>query len=255
VTLTQGLAGPSRPVAATTTPAAAATCVQLERKRHPGQADGVVGDSALHVQLVIRSRRGDAAAFAALVDAYERVALAVAYSILSDAGGAGDVVQDAFLKAWQRVGDLKEPEKFGGWLCGIVRNLAIDAARARAVRSAVHGHRNDNGFAAGGPHDAGPEFAVAQDGGPLDELDRRDRRDRVAEALQRLDEVSRSTLVLRYYENLSSKQIGELLGLAPTAVDMRLMRARRQLRGLLVDLEEGSGEPTCMRGSQTAGEV
>jgi predicted transcriptional regulator len=39
--------------------------------------------------------------------------------------------------------------------------------------------------------------------------------------------------MLRYYENLSSKQIGELLGVAPTAVDMRLLRARRQLRDQL----------------------
>jgi DNA-directed RNA polymerase specialized sigma24 family protein len=39
--------------------------------------------------------------------------------------------------------------------------------------------------------------------------------------------------VLRYYENLSSKQIGETLGMANTAVDMRLMRARRQLREYL----------------------
>jgi RNA polymerase sigma factor (sigma-70 family) len=173
--------------------------------------------------------------------------------VTSDAGGAGDVVQDAFLRAWQRVADLKEPEKFGAWLCGIVRNLAIDAVRARAVRAAVHGQRNDNSF--GGPLDAGPEFAAAQDDGPLEQLDRRDRRDRVAQALQRLDEVSRSALVLRYYENLSSRQIGELLGLAPTAVDMRLMRARRQLRGFLVELEEGIGEPTFVRGSQSAGEV
>jgi RNA polymerase sigma factor (sigma-70 family) len=218
-----------------------------------GEADRVVGDSASHVQLVIRSRRGDASAFAELVGAYERVALAVAYSVTSDAGGAGDVVQDAFLRAWQRVGDLKEPEKFGGWLCGIVRNLAIDAARARAVRSAVHGHGNHAGF--GGPHDASGEFATATDGDPLQELDRRDRRDRVARALERLDEVSRSALVLRYYDNLSSKQIGELLSLAPTAVDMRLMRARRQLRGFLAELDEGSGAPSFVRDSRSAGEA
>ena len=211
-----------------------------------------MGDSASHVQLVIRSRRGDPAAFAALVDAYERVALAVAYAVTNDAGGAGDVVQDAFLRAWQRVADLKEPEKFGAWLCGIVRNLAIDAARARAVRSVIQGHRNDGGFR---PTDASHELASATDGDPLQELDRRDRRERVATALQRLDEVSRSALVLRYYDNLSSKQIGELLGLAPTAVDMRLMRARRQLRGYLAELEEGSGEPTFVRGSRSAGEV
>jgi RNA polymerase sigma factor (sigma-70 family) len=248
VTPFQGLAGFSRD---------ASPALARVGRHEQGEADGV-GDRASHVQLVIRSRRGDAAAFAELVGAYERVALAVAYSLTNDGGGAGDVVQDAFLRAWQRVADLKEPEKFGGWLCGIVRNLAIDAARARAVRSAAHG-QGGNGRGGGfGPHDAaGPEFAVAPDGGPLDELDRRDRSDRVARALRRLDEVSRSALVLRYYDNLSSKQIGELLGLAPTAVDMRLMRARRQMRGFLADLDEGSGEPSVVRGggSRSAGDA
>jgi RNA polymerase sigma factor (sigma-70 family) len=215
-----------------------------------GEADGVGDSTAAHVQWVLRSRRGDAAAFAELVDAYERVALAIAFSVTGDAGGAGDVVQDAFLRAWQRVGDLKEPEKFGAWLCGIVRNLAIDAARARAVRSAAHGH----GGGSFGPHEPCADSAAARGGDPLDELDRRDRRQRVEAALARLDEVSRSTLVLRYYENLSSKQIGELLGLAPTAVDMRLMRARRQLRRHLAELEEGN-ERSYVRASRSEGDV
>jgi RNA polymerase sigma factor (sigma-70 family) len=139
------------------------------------------------------------------------------------------VVQDAFLKAWQRIGDLKEPQRFAGWLCGIVRNVAIDAARARAVRARV---AHDLHAEACGHHGGdGPPVSPAP--GPLEELGRREDCRRVAEALAALDDLSRSAVVLRYYENLSSKQIGELLGVAPTAVDMRLMRARRQLRARL----------------------
>src|SRR5947207_8998062 len=49
----------------------------------------------------------------------------------------------------------------------------------------------------------------------------------------RLDEASRTVVVLRYYENLSSADIAELVGATPAAVDMRLSRARRTLRELL----------------------
>ena len=59
--------------------------------------------------------------------------------------------------------------------------------------------------------------------------------DRIAAALQQLDDLSRSAIVLRYYENLSSREIGQLIGLSPAAVDMRLMRARQQLKELLGD--------------------
>ena len=179
-----------------------------------------MGDAAQE-KLVGESRRGSAMAFTALIGSYERIALSVAYSVTGDSGIAGDVVQDAFLRAWQRIGDLKESEKFGPWLCGIVRNLSIDVARARAVRYAKSSHELD---ASG---------AVDPRDDPLDQMGREEDRQQVTEAIQSLDEMSRSVVVLRYYENLSSKQIGELLGLAPTAVDMRLMRARRQLRSHL----------------------
>ena len=79
--------------------------------------------------LVLRARRRDAAAFEALIRRYERVALSVAFGIVGDAAGPSDVVQDGFIRAWQRLADLKEPERFGAWLCGIVRHLARDARR------------------------------------------------------------------------------------------------------------------------------
>ena len=170
-------------------------------------------------EVVRRALRRDASAFELLIRRYERTALSVAFAVVQDATAAGDVAQEAFVRAWQRLADLKEPSRFGPWLCGIVRNLAADVLR-----------RNKGRMASGAAGEALDGKAEAAALGPLDELGRREDSSRLAAALDELDETSRTAVVLRYYEDLSSKQIGELLGLAPAAVDMRLMRARRQLR-------------------------
>ena len=179
----------------------------------------------------MRAMAGDAVAFAGLVGRYERTALAVAYAMLGDASASGDVVQEAFLKAWQRLGDLKEPERFGAWLSRMVRNLAIDCRRRKPLTLAGEtledldaAHPSDIATESDDPHSA---FA------------RRETRQQVDEALASLDELTRSAVVLRYYDNLSSKQIGELLGLSPAAIDMRLSRARAELKQSLAHVHAG----------------
>ena len=182
--------------------------------------------------LVVRARDGDADSFSGLIRRYERTALSVAYSILGNADAAGDVVQDAFLKAWQRLKDLKEPAHFATWLCGIARNLAIDL------------HRRGR-FMKGSVDAAGPDALSLADpresADPLEELGRRERRERVGAALESLDDVTRPAVVLRYYDGLSSKEIGKILNMSPAAVDMRLSRARQQLKSLLSFAEVSHG--------------
>lgn len=175
-------------------------------------------------ELVERARGGDAAAFAALIRAYERVALAVAFGVLGDPVASGDVVQDAFVRAWERLADLRETQRFGAWLCGIVRNLAVDAVRRRKPTEPIEAAQAAE--AEKWTHD------------PLDEIGRRERRAKVIAAIASLDEVSRPVVVLRYYEGLASSQIAELLETTPAAVDMRLSRARKQLKALLGDLDD-----------------
>src|SRR5687768_2005149 len=95
-------------------------------------------------QLVSRARRGDREAFADLVRRYERTALAVAYAATGDASSAGDATQEAFLRAWQRLGALKDDEKFATWLCGIVRNVAVDISRRATRDQRLPGRENDD---------------------------------------------------------------------------------------------------------------
>ena len=172
--------------------------------------------------LVEKARRKDADAFAALIRQYERMALSVAYGVLGEATAAGDVVQDAFVRAWQRLSDLREPERFGTWVCGIVRNLAIDALRRRKPTDMLS-----------------PTNMVLEPErwtvNPVEEVNRKEKSRKVAEAIASLDEASRLVVTMRYYEDLSSKEIAERLEMTPAAVDMRLSRARKVLKAMLTE--------------------
>ena len=191
-------------------------------------------------EVVRRAQRGDAGAFALLIDRHERAALSVAFGVVGDATAAGDAVQEGFVRAWERLADLKEPARFGPWLCGIVRNLAID--QLRRSRNEPRTGASDAAALDVRRDARHPGQGYCPD--PADELARRERHDAIAAALQSLDDVSRSAVVLRYYNGLSSKQIGDLLDLAPAAVDMRLTRARRALRDRLgpAEVVPGAGK-------------
>jgi len=169
--------------------------------------------------LVRQAQRGDARAFSALIARYERSVLAVAYAAVGDSDRAADAAQEAFLRAWRKLEMLKEPQCFGNWLLGIARNVALDAGRKLRRQ----------------PAEPLADQQVPTMADPLVGMHQREQSDRVAAALQQLDDLSRSAVVLRYYENHSSREIGQLIGLSPAAVDMRLMRARQQLKEILGD--------------------
>jgi RNA polymerase sigma factor (sigma-70 family) len=166
-------------------------------------------------KLVERAKRSDAGAFGELIRRCERTALAVACAQLGDGHRAADAVQEAFLRAWQKLADLDDSGRFKAWLCGIVRNVAIDHRRGRKMVGL----------------DDAPTNLKLRD--PVQDADRSEMSREISAAVATLDEISRSAVVLKYYENLSSKEIGELLGISASAVDMRLSRARQELKPLL----------------------
>ena len=172
-------------------------------------------------EAVHRAQAGDRQAFELLITRFERAALAVAYAVLLDADLAGDAAQEGFLRAWQRLGELRESSRFGSWLCEIVRNLAHDARRRGKRERRARAEVSLASLPAGG--------------GPVFNLEQKEAGERLDQALAALDEASRTALVLRYYDGLSSKRIGELLGTSPAAVDMRLTRARQMLRARLTE--------------------
>lgn len=179
----------------------------------------------LVVQLVERARRGDEAAFSQLVEQHRRTALAIAYAVVGDADTAGDVLQEGLLRAWQKLGDLDDPQRFGPWLGRIVRNLAHDHLRRRPKR--------ETGIEQADQQKPAYMRLVVD---PARQVDQRETRRTINAALAELDELTRTAVALRYYEEMPSKEIGEMLDLSPAAVDMRLSRARAELKKKLTAL-------------------
>jgi RNA polymerase sigma-70 factor (ECF subfamily) len=188
--------------------------------------------------LVRRAQQRDADAFAALIRRYERMALSVAFGTLGDATDAGDAVQDGFTKAWEKIGDLKEPARFGTWLCGIIRNGAIDQRRRaklapKTVLNALPESSTPAAAAFAG-QDVEPD--------PSARLETREQEQLLSAAIDELDALSRTAVILRYFEGLASRQIGEILDMNATAVDMRLSRARQQIKQRLLTSQAFSEE-------------
>ncbi len=165
--------------------------------------------------LVRQARRGDANAFASLVSRHERSMLALAYAGTGCSATSADVVQDSVLRCWRKLADLREESKFASWLATTVRHLATNAVRSPVRRFKLVGHETLD------QHSVSDSTQSVGDADDADQLRR---------AINSLDPVSASIVTLKYYENLPSKQIAELLELTPAAVDMRLTRARNELR-------------------------
>ena len=182
-------------------------------------------DAAENVSLVERARAGDASAFAALIARYERACLAIAYAKLRNPDAAGDIVQEAFLKAWQGIRNLGNAASFGAWLGQIVRNLATDQQRMKLRRGTADGLSAEVELAAA--------VATGDGSDPTEAVSGRETVGAVEAALGELDETTREIVTLRYFDGLPSREIGVIVGMSPAAVDMRLSRARQELRAKL----------------------
>jgi RNA polymerase sigma-70 factor (ECF subfamily) len=172
--------------------------------------------------LVQRASRGDHEAFAALVDARLAATFRTAFAILGNESDARDATQDAFLRAWRNLPELREPDRFSAWFGRIVVNTcrtAIRGRRRRIVREISVG-------------------ALPGEGGQMQSRER-PHDDRTADldllerALDRLSPADRTLLALHHFEHLPLGDIGERLGVPSMTVKSRLFSARRSLERAL----------------------
>lgn len=158
--------------------------------------------------LVARTLAGDRSAFEALVATHLRRAQALARVVVRDAAAIDDVVQESFIRAYDRLGSLSEPAHFPTWLGTIVRNEAVTWLR----RHARHGQSLES------LQVTAPE--------PL-EVD--PRLQRLTDAMAQLSPAYREIIALKYEADLDYAQIAETLGLSVANVEKRLYRARQAL--------------------------
>jgi RNA polymerase sigma-70 factor (ECF subfamily) len=182
-------------------PRAAASSTQVEFAAR-FTAEHAVEDA----RLVRNAQRGDESAFARLYERYVRVVHGILLARVPRVD-VDDLVQDVFLSAWQRLGTLRDPGAFGGWLAMMTRNRATDSRR-----QAVEVAELPDTLAA---HDATAARAEAL---------------AVLDVIRRLPEAYRETLIMRLVEGLTGPEIALRTGLTPASVRVNLHRGMKLLR-------------------------
>ncbi len=180
-------------------------------------------------ELVIAAMNGDLRAFDDLVVRYQRQATAVSYRLLNHREDALEVVQDAFLKAYDKLDSLSDPRKFPGWLMRIVSNLSLNRRRRRALRKAAsleQQMQTDEGRAELNRPD--PSVATPDQNASAKDVQRM-----IAEGLAELPEMQRQALILFSMQKMPQKQVAQILGCSVEAVKWHVFTARKKLKDRL----------------------
>lgn len=178
--------------------------------------------AALDELVLARARRGDGTAFEQIYRRYSRSAYTLALRLCGRADLAEDVVQEAFLKAMEKLGSYRGDAPFGAWLKRLVANCAID--RLRAERRWVD------------PELAGVADPQQESGGEAQ-----------VEALgllSRMTAPARTALVLHELEGYSHAELAELFGRSESYSKSLLSRAIARLRGLVEGSETARRDTT-----------
>jgi RNA polymerase sigma-70 factor (ECF subfamily) len=147
---------------------------------------------------------GDEDAFARLYAGYVRMVHAILLGRVPRRD-VDDLVQDVFISAYTRIGELRDAAAFGGWIATIARNRATDYLRQTREQVAL-----PDEMPGGDPIEA--ETLV------------------VLDAVRRLPEAYRDTLLMRLVEGMSGNEIAERTGLTPASVRVNLHRGMKLLR-------------------------
>jgi RNA polymerase sigma-70 factor (ECF subfamily) len=187
--------------------------------------------------LVQRAKRGETEAYSELVRKYENKVFRLAKNITQNDEDAEDVLQDAFVKAYEHLDNFHEQSKFYTWLVRIAVNEALMRLRKR---------KTDRTVPLDEPVDTGEETVVREiavwDDNPEEKYGTTEIRRILDEAIQSLKPAFRTVFQLRDIEELSTEETAQLLGLSIPAVKSRLLRARLQLREKLTRAFKRKGD-------------
>ena len=161
------------------------------------------------------ARGGDPVAFRLLVERHQPMVRARARQLASDSGDVDDIVQESFLQAFLALDRLRDPDRFGGWLAGIVLNVCRSLHRRAPVTLLPDW----------------PEPLHPTSAGGLPSAEDLDRADALRAAVAGLPAGQRRAVILHYYADVPAGQVAE----APGAARASLHKARLKLRSYLTE--------------------
>ena len=176
---------------------------------------------------VVQVQAGDHAAFQALVEQHSLSLFRVAFRMTGSESDAEEIVQETFLRAYQQRKSFEARSNVGTWLYRIAVNGSIDLLRKRK-RHDAHLEPLDSDAP------SAPVLSLASNSPAADRLVYSAQlAKRVSGVLERLSSIERAAFVLRHYEELSTEQIAESLGLSSNAAKQAVFRAVQKMRKAL----------------------
>jgi RNA polymerase sigma-70 factor (ECF subfamily) len=189
------------------------------------------------LELVNRSREGDAGAFSTLLSRYEGKIFRLAMNITQNREDAEDVLQESFLKAYEHLDQFQGNSKFYTWIVRIAVNQALMKLRKR---------RTDRSVSLDEQIDTGEDTVVREiaswDPDPEQQFSQDELHTILTEAVEQLAPIYRTVFILRDVDGLSTEETAQALDLSVPAVKSRLLRARLQLREKLTRFFKRKGD-------------
>lgn len=169
-------------------------------------------------ELVVAAQQGSPRAFEQLVERYKNLVTFIAFSRTGDIQLSEDIAQQAFLTAWTKRNELREPERFVGWLRTITRNHVLNNNRQRQRRA----------IESTGASEFDPVADTFEQ--PSAASSRREQQQLLWSTLENMPVEYREPLVLYYREEKSVRDVADQMGLSIDAVKQRLARGRAMLK-------------------------
>jgi len=176
------------------------------------------------LKLVHKAKAGSKDAFGLLVNKYQQKVFYLAYDLVGDYDDAKDIAQNAFIRAYERLSMFQERAKFSTWLYRITVNMAMDEHRRRKRH----------------PHDTLETHirTIEQDAAEKDNNEpdpdsgerQKLRQALINKGLGTLSKNQRTAVVLKYFHQKSSKEIGDILGCSESTARIHIFRGLKNLQ-------------------------
>jgi len=218
--------------------AALKTCLMNRMKPHVEMA----GDrDAIAIE---RTLAGDRDAYRVLVERHSQNVYALAYRMTDNHHDADEVVQEAFLRAYQKLAQFEARANFGTWVYRIAANYAIDRLRKRQAEEARREHPSRDP-AEGEERDA---MNLYEDRAPSPErlAESRELAEHLRRALNELSPAERTAFVMRHWGGSGIEEIAETLKSSSSAAKNTVFRSVQKLRRALEPFVERRGTARAM---------
>lgn len=177
-----------------------------------------MGDEKSDADLVRAAQSGRTSAYALLVHRWSARVLAVCHARVRNASTAEDLAQETLLRALRTLGSIREPDRFGSWVCGIATRTCLDWLKSKQ-RSEVSIDRVEATAEKSHSHEESTDESW----------------DLLYREIERLPMECRDVLMLYYYSNSTYQELADMLGVSAATINARLTKARQLLRGQLAE--------------------